>query len=331
MRILVKSIFLIFVLLSHSRLLSADLDHVTFSQRLMGTDVKIVLNYSKSSGLEAAVKEAYLEGNRLNLVFSDYIADSELSKFSRSSNSVSSEKFKLSKDLFEVLKYCLKLAALSDGSFDPTLGPLTRLWRISRHQKLFPEKSKLSHALSRSGAKYLKLNETEQSGQLLASNMVLDLGGVAKGYIADRMLDILQGYGFSRSLVDAGGDLRIGDAPLGSAGWKIKIGGRKDEKLTMLKLANCAVATSGDTEQFLKINDTHYSHIIDPQTGIGLVNQAQATVIAPTGMEADSLASTFLVTGFEKATALIKKTNAKHLYFLEKRGDHMIFNEIHRD
>ena len=132
-------------------------------------------------------------------------------------------------------------------------------------------------------------------------------------------------------MVDAGGDLRIGDAPLGSAGWKIEIGGRKDEKLTMLKLANCAVATSGDTEQFLKVNDTQYSHIIDPKTGIGLTNQAQATVIAPTGMEADSLASTFLVTGFEKATSLIKKTNARHLYFLEKRGDQIIFNEIHRD
>ena len=331
MRILVKSIFLLLVLSSHSPILSAGLDHVTFSQRLMGTDVKIVLNYSKSSDLEAAVKETYLEGNRLNLIFSDYIADSELSKFSRSSNSVSSEKIKLSKELFEVLKYCLKLTALSDGSFDPTLGPLTRLWRISRHQRIFPEKFKLANALARSGAKNLKLDEAQQSGQLLASNMVLDLGGVAKGYIADRMLDILQGYGFSRSLVDAGGDLRIGDAPLGSAGWKIEIGGRKDEKLTMLKLENCAVATSGDTEQFLKVNDTQYSHIIDPQTGIGLVNLAQATVIAPTGMEADSLASTFLVTGFEKATELIKKTNAKHFYFLEKRGDQIIFNVIHRD
>ena len=331
MRILVKSIFLIYVLLSHSRLLSADLDNLTFSQRLMGTDVKIVLNYRKSTDLEAAVKKAYLEGNRLNLIFSDYIGDSEISKFSRSSNCVSGKKIRLSKELFEVLKYCLKLSNLSDGSFDPTLGPVTRLWRISRHQGLFPEKSKLAHALTRSGAKYLKLDETEQTGQLLAPNMVLDLGGVAKGYIADRMLDILQGYGFSRALVDAGGDLRIGDAPLGSPGWKIEIGGRQDEKLTMLKLANCAVATSGDTEQFLKINDTQYSHIIDPQTGIGLTNQAQATVIAPTGMEADSLASTFLVTGFEKASALIKKTNARHLYFVEKRGDHMIFNEFHRD
>ena len=297
----------------------------------MGTDVKIVLNYSKSSDLEAAVKKAYLEGDRLNLIFSDYIADSELSKFSRSSNSVSNEKVKLSKELFEVLKYCLKLSTLSDESFDPTLGPLTRLWRISRHQRLFPRKSKLANALARSGANFLKLDETQQSGQLLASNMVLDLGGVAKGYIADRMLEVLQGYGFSRSLVDAGGDLRIGDAPLGSAGWKIDVSGRKHEKLTMLKLANCAVATSGDTEQFLKINDIQYSHIIDPKTGIGLANQSQATVIAPTGMEADSLASTFLVTGFEKASTLIKKTNARHLYFLEKRGDRMIFNEIHRD
>ena len=331
MRILVKSIFLISVLSSHSHLLSADLDHVTFSQRLMGTDVKIVLNYSKSTDLEAAVKKAYLEGNRLNLIFSDYIADSELSKFSRSSNSVSSEKIKLSKELFEVLKYCLKLTALSDGSFDPTLGPLTRLWRISRHQRIFPEKFKLANALARSGAKNLKLDEAQQSGQLLAPNMVLDLGGVAKGYIADRMLDILQGYGFSRSLVDAGGDLRIGDAPLDSVGWKIDIGGRGYKESVVLQLSNCAVATSGDTEQFLKINGTQYSHIIDPQTGIGLANQAQATVIAPTGMEADSLASTFLVTGFEKATALMKKTNARHLYFVEKHGDHLTFNDIHRN
>ena len=97
MRILVKSIFLIFVLSSHSKIFSAGLDHVTFSQRLMGTDVKIVLNYNRSIDLEAAVKEAYLEGNRLNLIFSDYIAKSEISKFSRSSNFVFGEKVKLSK------------------------------------------------------------------------------------------------------------------------------------------------------------------------------------------------------------------------------------------
>jgi len=295
----------------------------------MGTEVKIVLNYLKSKDLEDVVEEAFLEGKRLNLIFSDYLANSELSKFSRSS--ISGEKVKLSNELFEVLKYCLNLSSLSNGSFDPTLGPLTRLWRISRHQRLFPEKSKLDNSLSRSGVKYLKLDELKQTGLLLTPNMVLDLGGVAKGYIADRMLEVLMKSSFSRSFIDAGGDLRIGDSPLNSKGWKIEIGGKTHQNLPILQLANCAVATSGDAVQSLEINGTHYSHIIDPKTGIGLTNQAQATVIAPTGMEADSLASTFLVTGFEKASALIKKTNAAHLYFLEKRGDHTIFNEIHRD
>ena len=302
---------------------------MTYSQRLMGTEVKIVLNYLKSKDLEDAVEKAYLEGERLNLIFSDYLANSELSKFSRSS--ISGEKVKLSNELIEVLKYCLNLSAISNGSFDPTLGPLTRLWRISRHQRVFPEKSKLDNALSRSGVKYLKLDEAKQTGLLLSSNMILDLGGVAKGYIADRMLEVLMKSGFSRSFIDAGGDLRIGDSPLNSEGWKIEIGGKKHQKLPILQLANCAVATSGDAVQSLEINGTHYSHIIDPKTGIGLTNQAQATVIAPTGMEADSLASTFLVTGFEKASVLIKKTNASHLYFLEKRGDHTFFNEIHGD
>ena len=295
----------------------------------MGADVKIVLNYSKNSDLEGAVKKAFLEGDRLNSIFSDYISQSELSRFSRSS--VTGERVVLSKELFEVLKYCSSLAAISNGSFDPTLGPLTRLWRISRYQKLFPDKSKLTNALKRTGVKYLQLDETQQTGQLLSPNMVLDLGGVAKGYIADRMLEVLDKHGFSRSIIDAGGDLIIGDPPLNSEGWTIQIGGRKYNKLPRLKLSNCAIATSGDSEQFLEINGTHYSHILNPKTGIGLTSQAQATVIAPTGMEADSLASTFLVTGFEEASELMNYTNSQFLYFLEKKGEQILLREVRRD
>ena len=160
--------------------------------------------------------------------------------------------------------------------------------------------------------------------------MVLDLGGVAKGYIADRMLEVLKDYGFSRSLVDAGGDLRIGDAPLGSAGWKIEISGRKYEKLTMLKLAIVRLphqATPNNSWRSMTRNTTYYR---SPNRYWSC--QSSTSYCDCSNRDGGRFtASTFLVTGFEKATALIKKTNAKHLYFLEKRGDHMIFNEIHRD
>jgi len=126
----------------------------------------------------------------------------------------------------------------------------------------------------------------------------------------------MKSMGYPRCLIDAGGDLTIGDAPKKRSGWMVEVGGQKHPDLPILELANCAVATSGDTEQFLEISGTRYSHLIDPKTGYALTNRSQVTVIAADCMIADSVASTSLVLGIENSREFLKQNKIEALYFV---------------
>ena len=287
---------------------------ITFSKTLMGAELLILVNAEDNNALEEAVQSTYREGERLNMIFSDYEAKSEVSRLSQSSGS--GKQFLLSPELFELLQYAQNLSKLSDGAFDVTVGPLSRLWRIARFQKKLPAPNKINLALNRVGYQNLLLNEANLSATAQLPGMVLDLGAIAKGYIADRMLQKMKNNGYPRCLIDAGGDLTIGDAPKDRTGWRVEIGGRKHPQLPVLHLANCAVATSGDLEQFLEIGGKRYSHILNPLTGIGLPGGAQATVVAPNCMIADSLASICLALGFEQSIPLLPQTKADQAHFL---------------
>ena len=138
--------------------------------------------------------------------------------------------------------------------------------------------------------------------------MRLDLGGIAKGYAIDEALAVLKKSGITRALVDAGGDIALGDPPPGKQGWRIGIARLEADgpPSRILLLCRVAVASSGDTWQFVRIDGKRYSHIVDPRTGLGLTDHSSVTVVAPDGMTADGLASAVSVLGPEKGLRLIE-------------------------
>ena len=138
------------------------------------------------------------------------------------------------------------------------------------------------------------------------------------------MLNFLKSQNTNRVLIDVGGDLLLGDPPIDKIGWNIKIGGKKHLELPTLSLSNIAVATSGDFEQFVIIEGKKYSHLINPKTGIGLTNRAQVTVIAPTAIEADSLASASLVLGRKNGIKFLNTKKNVSAFFLEEIGNKTI-------
>ena len=299
-----------------------------FEKDCMGAKFIVLIDEDDKQKAQRGATAAFKEGERLNMALSDYESSSELTRFAESSQS--GQKFILSRDLFEVLDHGQVLAHETDGCFDVTIGPLSRLWRIARFRKKMPAEEKLAAALRRVSYQNLSLSAKDRTGTLTTPGMVLDLGGIAKGYAADRMLETLRRKGLSRCLIDAGGDLVMGDAPRDAKGWRIEIGGRKHPALPTLHLSNLAVATSGDLEQFVILNGKRYSHLIDPGTGLGLTTRCQVTVIAPTGMEADSLASAFAVMGLRKTKEYLKKKNDITAFFLQKKDSVTTFRLLGR-
>ena len=146
--------------------------------------------------------------------------------------------------------------------------------------------------------------------------MQLDLGGIAQGYIAQKVLDRLRQHSIKKVLVNVSGDITMGDPPPGTKGWTIGINmPQRAEELQKQKLllSNCSVSTSGDVYQYIEHNGKRYSHIIDPRTGYGVTSQRNVTVIAKDATTADWLATACSILAVNKAKKLAKKMNAELL------------------
>ena len=143
--------------------------------------------------------------------------------------------------------------------------------------------------------------------------MRLDFGAIVPGYASQRVIDFLKTKNINIALVDASGDIVIGDAPPGKNGWTIGINLPESENELWdkkLELSNFAVSTSGDVYRYFVHEGKKYSHIIDPRTGYGVTSQRNVTIVTRFGADADWLATACSILPIKKALALAKKEHA---------------------
>lgn len=269
-----------------------------YTQVHMGTAVRIVLYADREDRAQRAARAAFHRVASLDSTLSHYRADSELSRLNERAGGPPAA---VSDDLFGVLEHALTISNRSAGAFDVTVGPFVDLWRSSAEKESLPEEDALERVRTRVGWKHVRLDTDERSVQLVVPGMKLDLGGIAKGYILDEAMATLREHRIDRALVEAGGDIVVSKAPPGTEGWRIQIPHYPEPgSAHLLVLTEAAVSTSGDTEQYVLIDGTRYSHVIDPRTGLGLTDQVMATIVAPSGLQADALATTVSILGREK-------------------------------
>jgi thiamine biosynthesis lipoprotein len=301
------ALFLLNVACAFGALAAPGLQRYELKHPAMGTLFTISVYAENQKQAEQAADLAFKRIDDLEDTLSDYQADSELNSLCTNKPS---QPVKISRDLFDVLWESRKFARLSDGAFDPTVGPYVRLWRFSRKRKALPSAAELEAARAAVGWRKLRLDRRKQTATLLAPNMRLDVGGIAKGYSADQALTILRAQGLSRALVAASGDIAVGDPPPAEEGWRVGlsiIGSRSNEVARTVVLRNAAVSTSGDAEQSIEIDGVRYSHIVSPFTGLGLTNRVQVSVIAPNATSTDALATALSVLGAERGLKVIEK------------------------
>ncbi len=305
---------------------SENLERYSRSEPHLGSTVSVTLYASSATEAEAGLLAAFAEVERLNGILSDYEPESELSRLSAASPTA--EPVELSRELATVLRAAEGFSEKSEGAFDVTIGPLSTLWRRARRRREMPEAEALRTARAAVGHHHVKLCEVE--GRTLATldvpGMRLDLGGIAKGYIADEVLRLLAARGLPRAMVNAGGDMALGDAPPNEKGWLIGIAPLEADAPpgTWIAAGKCGVATSGDAFQFVELEGVRYSHILDPKTGLGVVARSSVTVIAPRGIDADALASAVSVLGPEKGMALVEQSAGVEALIVYPHGDRIL-------
>jgi FAD:protein FMN transferase len=287
---------------------AADPARFEYEEPHMGTKFRIVLYAADKAVADAAAKAAFARVAELNRIMSDYDPNSELSTLCERSVIKPAGPKKVSDDLFFVLAKGKEVSELSDGAFDVTIGPVVRLWRQVRKDRRLPDPDVLKAALDKVGYKKLELDPKAKTVDLKVAGMMLDLGGIAKGYAADEGLKVLAKHGITIALVAASGDIAVSSPPPGKAGWRVDIApipGTKEPRQVLLR--DAAISTSGDSEQFVEIAGTRYSHIVDPRTGLGQTGRRSVTVIARRGIEADSLTKMAALMPADKAVAAIEK------------------------
>ncbi|MCE5267787.1 MAG: FAD:protein FMN transferase [Planctomycetaceae bacterium] len=274
----------------------------------MAVPIRIVLYTADNATADTAARAALARFHQLNAVLSDYDPQSELRRLC--DTSVEGKPTHVSDDLWRVLARAVELSERSAGAFDVTVGPLVHIWRNARRTKELPRPESIASARERVGYRFLRLQADQHAVALLRPNMRIDLGGIAKGYAVDEGMRVLRTHGFNRAMIDAGGNIGLGDPPPGKPGWRIGVAppDAKRPPRQYLWLSRVGVSTSGDFWQHAVINGVRYSHLVDPRTGVALTGRCSVTVVGPDGLSTDGLSSAAAILGPEKGMKLIDDT-----------------------
>ena len=285
---------------------------VSETRLLMGTVVNI-----KAVGLdprlaEVAINACFARMSAHESVLSRFFPGSQLSELNQAG--VTHDPHPA---LLTVLKQSQKLSQLTDGAFDVTVNPLLTLYQSSQS---LPSDAAIRQALELIDYRKLKLDE--DSVHFEQPGMSITLDGVAKGFIVDEGVAELQNFGFSNVMVEAGGDLMALGQKTSASPWKIGLQAPRaamGNLLTALSVKNQALATSGDYMQAFSA-DLSSHHIIDPRSGYSSPELASVSVLAPTVMLADGLATSVMVMG-EAGLDLIEKLPHCEAFAVTKKAD----------
>jgi len=313
-------IYTIALLVFSTPFLQAQTRKFSYSEMKMGSAFNLIIVSADSNKANHLARKSYELVDSLNHIFSNYDSSSELSKINASAGLLP---YKMSTAMLDLVQKSQYAYIQSKGAYDISIGPLSSLWRNARKAKLFPEASTVLATKKLVGLNQVKINKRLGTIFLPNTNMQLDFGGIAKGYIAQWVINFLKANGIQQALVDAGGDIVMSGAPLNQQGWLIGVNlpETTDDLLNKkLQLSNCSVATSGDVYQFIEYKGVKYSHIINPLTGYGVTNLRNVTIVAKTGATADWLATACSILPIKEAKQLAISHQAALLITTLKNG-----------
>jgi FAD:protein FMN transferase len=277
---------------------------VTAAQRLerstdaMGATFSIVAYGSDQESMNQAIDAAFDEAHRLDALLSNYKPESEWSRINRNA---AAGPVAVSPELFRILSDCIKYSRASEGTFDVTIGPLMRLWGFFGGKHHVPSPDEIRDALKVVGYRHVQLNARKRTVRFGRVGVVMDPGGVGKGYAIDRMVEVLRARGIRNALVAASGSsiFGIGSPPDEPRGWPITIADPWDHRKNAAQvfLRDLSFSTSGSYEKSFRVDGHRYSHIMDPRRGVPAESAVQVSVIAPRAVDSEVWAKPYFIQG----------------------------------
>lgn len=291
--------------------------------RTMGTSYNVkYIGAEQAPGPEKLQQEIDSALELVNEQMSTYRPHSELSKLNQLTTT---EAVPVSADLYKVLQEARRLGQMSDGYLDVTVGPLVNLWGFGPQgqPEKVPEQALIDSVKANTGLRYFTL----QHSAISKSNpeLYIDLSTIAKGFGVDQVANILEAKGIKDYLVEIGGEMRLAGKKANGQPWRIAVEKPVSSERAIQRLisvGNNAVATAGDYRNFYERNGVRYSHLINPKTGYPIQhNLVSVTVIHPSSMTADGLATAINVMGPERGLAMAQSNKLAVLLITKENGE----------
>ncbi|MEJ2052365.1 MAG: FAD:protein FMN transferase [Calditrichaceae bacterium] len=274
---------------------------VKVSKILMGTVVETTARYPDINHCKQSLLKAYLEMERVENLLSYHKPSSEISKIN---DAAGKYPVPISIETFNILRRSVGYAKKLNGLFDITIGPVSSLWDFSSPEGgHLPDRTDIDDKLKKVNYHDLILNSKDTTAYLKKAGMMIDLGGIAKGYAIDCGSAVLKENGINNFILNAGGDIYVSGQKDKNNLWKVGIKDPRNNQnlIARFDLKDYAAATSGDYERFIIVDGKRYCHIFDPHTGYPGNKSQSSTTFAATAEEADVLATYLFLIGAKQA------------------------------
>ena len=282
---------------------------------------EVTLPFSDQAGVLAA-RDALDEVDRLEQQLTVFRETSEVSVINRNAAATA---VNVKASLFALLFRCRELYRETEGAFDITAGPLTRVWGFMRREGRLPDPNEVAKVRAFVGSDKMHLDHEARTIRFEAPGVEINLGSIGKGYALDRVAAMVRRGSVRTALLNAGSSSirAIGSGGARQPGWTVGLRHprHKNRRIAVLRIHDCALSTSGSEEQFFEHNGKRYGHIIDPRSGQPADGVTSVTVVAQSAAVSDALATAFYVGG----RALAERYCATHpdvlVILLESNSD----------
>ncbi len=274
-----------------------------------------VISPSKDKA-EEAINAGFAEIEKLSKFLNNFEPESEISTVSKFAGI---RPVRVSPETMELIQKTIGISEITDGAFDPTIAPAYKLWKFSGRpaNQSMPPKNAIENALKLVDYKKIKIDTAASMVYLEEKRMEIDLGGIAKGYAADKAIEAIKAKGMTSALVAIAGDIRGYGVNTSGNAWKVGIQNPRPENpdserpwediFATLNLKDSAISTAGDYQRFFIKDGKRYHHILNPATGYPAESDLiSVSVIAPDGYISDGIDTSILILGKEKGLKLLE-------------------------
>ncbi len=288
------------------------------SEFLMGTYVTISIY---DEGKEDVLNLAFDRIRELDIMLSSNDQGSDIDAIN---NSAGKEPVEVTDETFELLELALEYSSVENGSFDLTIGPIINLWRIGFDDARVPEPGEIEEALTLVNHENLILDADAQTAYLTEEGMRIDLGAIAKGYIADETAEVLSENGVSTAILNLGGNIVImGDSPnRDTGGFNVGVqdpNAQLNQYVGTILLRDKSIVTSGIYERVIEEDGQEYHHLMDPETGYPINNElSSVTIISDKSVDGDGLSTLIFAFGLEEGLDYINNLDGVGAIFITR-------------